>query len=301
MAGMHTNEGAKNLACGFGGNGGQVRQDAHIGDRDAVAIGVLDQVHGFVGEMEETFLSSRVHGIGGDAHAGSQFDVKAFRLEPDGLAQETMKAAGDVHGIFLGSLRKEQNELVATIAEGKINQAAVPLELVANFGEQAGADQVALGIIDLLEMIKVNEDEREFVVVALGTVDLGFENEAHVAGVIERGAVVGDGEFVNAFYVACVLESDGGEVRESFQELEVARIEAFGADAVNEFNDAEAGIAESDRDGDDGAGFGLGLFVHLAEEAGVLGGVGNHDRFAVSGNPASNTLPHLDTDIFEGL
>ena len=160
---------------------------------------------------------------------------------------------------------------------------------------------MTVGVVDLLEVVEIDEDDGELVVVALRAVDFCIEDEAHVTGVVERGAIVLDGQFVDAFDVARIFERDGGEVGKGFEKLEVAWIEAVWADAVDEFDDAEASVAEIDGDGDDGAGLHFCFFVDLAEEAGVLGSIRDNDDFTVLGDPTGNSLPHFDADIFQGL
>src|SRR5262249_15740771 len=71
---------------------------------------------------------------------------------------------------------------------------------------------------------------------------------AHVAGVVKRRAIVGDGEFMNALYVAGIFQSDGRKVRQSFEQLKVARIETAGPPAIYQLDDTEAGIAGFYRD-----------------------------------------------------
>ena len=66
---------------------------------DAVARGVLDEVHGFVGEVQEFCFSSRVGGVGGDADAGGDLHVEARLLQPDGFANQDVQAARE-HGVW---------------------------------------------------------------------------------------------------------------------------------------------------------------------------------------------------------
>jgi len=67
-----------------------------------------------------------------------------------------------------------------------------------------------------------------------------------------------------------IFECDGGKVRESLEQLEVAVVKTFGTEAVDKFDDAEASVAEFNGDADDGLRFGLRLFVYLREETSVL-------------------------------
>src|SRR5690242_8705782 len=160
---------------------------------------------------------------------------------------------------------------------------------------------MTVGVVDLFEMVEVDEDKRKLVIVTLRAVDFGFENKAHVAGVVKAGAVVGDGQLVNAFYVPGILESDGGEIGEGLQQLEVAVVETLRAETIDELDDAKTGVAEFDGHGNDGLRLCFGLFIDLAEEARVLGSVGDNDGLAMLRDPAGNSLADLDADVLESL
>src|SRR5580700_7367485 len=105
---------------------------------------------------------------------------------------------------------------------------------------------MAVSVIHLLEMVQVDEHQRKLVVVPLRTVNFRFEDEAHVPRVVKAGAVVRDGQLVNSFHVPGVFERDGGKVGKSFEQLEVAIVKSFGAEAIDQLDDAEAGVAEFD-------------------------------------------------------
>src|SRR5580704_4409276 len=160
---------------------------------------------------------------------------------------------------------------------------------------------MAVRIVDLLEMIEIDEDQRELVVVTLRTVNFCFENEAHVTGVVETGAIVGDGQLVNAFHVTGVFERDGGEVGKSFEQLEVAIVKSFRAEAIDQFDHAEASVTKFYGNGDDRLRLGFRLFVHLAEKARVLGSVRHDHGFSVLSHPSGDSLPDLNANIFQRL
>src|ERR1700741_1578447 len=158
-----------------------------------------------------------------------------------------------------------------------------------------------MGVVYLFKVVQIDENNGKFVVVALLTIDFRVEDESHVAGVVERGAIILDGQLVNALDVAGILEGNRGKVRKRFEEFQVSRIETLRADAINEFNHAQAGVPEFYRHGDNRARLHFGLLVHFAEEASVLGGIRYDNYFAVLRDPASNSLPQFDPNIFEGL
>src|ERR1700730_6137136 len=136
---------------------------------------------------------------------------------------------------------------------------------------------MAVRVVHLLEMIEIDEHQRELIIVALRTVNLRLEDEAHVPGVVQTSAIVGDGQLVNSFHMPGIFECDGSKVGKSFKKLEVAIVKTFWTEAIDQLDDSEAGVAEFNRDGNDGLRFGLGLLVYLREEASVFRSV-RHDH-----------------------
>src|SRR5580698_7802539 len=106
---------------------------------------------------------------------------------------------------------------------------------------------------------------------------------------------------MNSLYVPRILERDGGKVGKRFQEFEVTLIETFRAKAIDQLDDAEAGVAKLYGHSDDGLRFGFRLFVNLGEEARVLRGVLDDDRLTMLRHPTGDSLPDLDANVFQGL
>src|ERR1700730_19442433 len=98
---------------------------------------------------------------------------------------------------------------------------------------------MSVRIVHLLEMIEIDKNDRKLVVVTLRAVDFRFQDEAHMRRVVQRGAVVLDGQLVNPLDVTRVLKRDGGKIRERFEQLEVPRIESFGSHAIDQLDDAQ--------------------------------------------------------------
>src|SRR5216684_2134423 len=156
-------------------------------------------------------------------------------------------------------------------------------------------------VVHLLEMVQVDEYDREFVVVALRAVNLRLQDEAHVPRVIKRSAIVGDGQLVNFLNVSRVFQRNRGEVRKRFEQLQVARIESVRPHAIDQLDDSQASIAKSYRHRDDRLRLRLGLFVHLREKPRVLRGVRYNNSFTVLRDPAGNSLPNLDAHVLQRL
>src|ERR1035441_3208413 len=62
--------------------------------------------------------------------------------------------------IFTG-LRQQHHELVAAVAERKVNQPQLRFDQVSDFGQQPATYQMSMRIVDLLEVVKVNKDDAE--------------------------------------------------------------------------------------------------------------------------------------------
>src|SRR6266850_7853110 len=160
---------------------------------------------------------------------------------------------------------------------------------------------MSVRVVHLLEMIEIDKDDRKLVIVPLRAVDFRLQDEAHVPRVVERGAVVLDSQLVNSLHVARVLESDGGKVRERFEQFQVPRIETFGPDAIDQLDHAQAGVAKLYGHGNDRLRLGFCFFVDLPEESRVLRRVRHDDGLAVLRYPPGYSLPHLDAHVFQRL
>src|SRR6266852_8322688 len=71
---------------------------------------------------------------------------------------------------------------------------------------------MSVGVVYLLEVIQIDEQDGELVAVARRTVDFGLQSLVKVAGVIQPGAIVGDGEFLNLLHRTCIFNGDGGVI-----------------------------------------------------------------------------------------
>src|SRR6266566_9517344 len=150
-------------------------------------------------------------------------------------------------------------------------------------------------------MVQVDEHDREFVVVALRPVNLRLQDKTHVPRVIQRRAIVGDGQLVNSLHVPGVLQRNGREIRERLEQLQVPRIKPFRPDAIDQLDDPQAGVAKPHRHRHNRLRLRLGLLVHLREKSRVLGGIRHHHGFPVLCDPPRDSLPHLDAHVLQRL
>lgn len=240
--------------------------------------------------------------LGEGGHAEAALDVErdvAFHDERCGT-DAVLQALGHNDAVVLAGLGQKDDELIAAVAEGVVDEAQSGLDAVADVGEEFAADQVSVGVIDLLEVVEVEEDHGELVSEALRAVDLGFEHLVKMARVVETGAVVSDGEFLNAFHGLGVVDGDGGVVAESMQEEHLALAEVLKR-AVDELDDPEDAVLGFERDADDAARLPLGHLVDTLGEAGIGVNVRNDEGFAVAGDPSGDAFAYLETQGFEGV
>src|SRR4029077_14903148 len=108
------------------------------------------------------------------------------------------------------------------------------------FGEKLRSDQVPERVIDALEVIQIDKYHGEFVTVTLRAVNLRLQNKIHVPRVIQAGAIGREGELVDALHVARIFQSDGGEIRQGFEQRQIALHEALPFHAIDQLDDAQA-------------------------------------------------------------
>jgi hypothetical protein len=281
------------------GDGSSIGEQADAGGGYAIARGVLDEVHGFVGEMQEFGFRARVRRVRCDADACGDLHVDSRFSEPDGFADQFVQAAGNSEGVFFRSLWQQDDELVAAVAEGEIDHAAFFFDGSADFGEELRTHQVAVGVVHVFKMVEVDEDQGKLERVPVRAVDFRIEHEIQMARIVKAGAIVSDRQFMDSLDVARILDGDCGVIGERFEKSKIALAEPFGADTVDEFDDAEAMVAEAHWNGDDRARLHFCALVNFREETRIFRGVGNDDDFTCLGDPAGKSLPQFDTDIFQ--
>ena len=152
--------------------------------------------------------------VGCDAHAGAHIQVQILFSTEHAVRKTSRNTACNHECGFFSSLRQQHDKFVATVAEGIVDQAQVRLDGVANLGEQLAADEMSVGIVHLLEVVEIEEEDAELVSETRRAVDLGFERLVEMTRVVESGAVVRDGQFLDAFHGARIIDGDGGVIGE---------------------------------------------------------------------------------------
>lgn len=69
-------------------------EESYAGGGYAVTRCIFDQIHRFVGQVQEFGFGAGIAGVGRYADAGGYVSVDAGVLQPDGFANEFVEAAG---------------------------------------------------------------------------------------------------------------------------------------------------------------------------------------------------------------
>src|SRR5205807_5489541 len=108
-----------------------------------------------------------------------------------------------------------------------------------------------------------------------------------MTGVVETGAVIGDGEFLDLLDGPRVVNGDGGVIAQRMKKEHLLLAKTFHG-AVDELDYAQNAVFRLQRDADDGAGLPLCVLVNSLGEARIVVNVGDNERFAVPGYPPGN-------------
>src|ERR1700738_4609420 len=140
---------------------------------------------------EKFFDALAVAVVDGDADAGGE--LRSLRV----AGHDGADAVGDALGFFVQGLGQNESEFVAAVTRGGVDGAAVDAEDVREAIERVAADEVAVGVIDLLEAVEIEQENREGATVAIGALGFRFEDVEQAAVVGEASEGVADGEVAN--------------------------------------------------------------------------------------------------------
>src|SRR5712692_8649118 len=279
--------------------GENLSSNAFASQRDAIAGGVLDEVHSLIGHAQDFLAGATIHGERRHTEAGSHLDIQPLLGKKDTGIEQVPDASDYRQRVFLRGLGQQNHELVAPVAEGIINHAQVTLHNVADHPKQFRANQVPMGIVHLFEVIEVKKDDGELVPVTGGTVDFGIQNEVEVPGVVKRGAVVGDGQFVDTLDVSSILERNGRVIRQILQDGNVVLTETSLAQEADQLDNSQDFLAALDGDTDDRTGIRQGHLVKPVRKPGIFLDVLHQDWLAALRHPSGYPLAQLQPHVFQ--
>ena len=192
---------------------------------DAVAAVLLGEVEGFVGGFDELLGRRVVEGLaGGDADADGQGDG-GVRDGGHGFGEGFHHALG--HDVCAGQVgfSEQDGELLTAVADDEVAGAMEPGgQRVGGVLEALVADEVAVGVVEELEVIAIRDEQGEGAAGAMGAAPLMLEAHVEAAAVGDAGEAVLHGELLEA--VAGVFELELAFLEMALQE--------GGADAVDD-------------------------------------------------------------------
>ena len=160
--------------------------DVGAGNADAVLAVLLRPVERVVGEPDQLVALASMVGEGGDAGADRD---RAHLVEVERRDPADDRVRGRERGGFV-VLREQDRELVAAEPE----RLAALAEPSGDLRQHLVAGRVAEAVVDPLEVVDVDEAERQRQIVLLRRSELALQPLVEVAMVAEAGERVGEGE-----------------------------------------------------------------------------------------------------------
>ena len=122
-------------------------------------VGVLGRVHRDVGAPQQIRdLHARVLAFG---DAGARVDVHARPVDDERLVEPVEDPLGDLAPVVLGAERDQQRELVAPSRTSRSGATDAGGEPPRDLAQQLVAGVMAEGVVDLLEVVEIDQDQRE--------------------------------------------------------------------------------------------------------------------------------------------
>ena len=112
-----------------------------------------------------------------------------------------------------GVLRFRQNEskLVATIARGGVDGAAMDAQDRRESAESAAANQMAEAVVDFLQAVEIEQQDSEGPAGAVGALGFVLEDIEEPAVIGKAGERVADGEMADLFEELGIIEKSAAE------------------------------------------------------------------------------------------
>src|ERR1700732_865886 len=158
-----------------------------------------------VGVGEKFFDALAVAIVDRDTNAGGELRVLGV------AGHDRTDTVGDALGFVVQSFRQDESEFVAAIARGGVNGAAVDAQDVRESTERVAADEMAVGVVDFLEAVEVQEENSEGGGVGIGALGFGCEDVEQAAVVGEPRKRVADGEMAYLLEEAGIVEESTAE------------------------------------------------------------------------------------------
>ncbi|KAG1557856.1 hypothetical protein G6F50_012573 [Rhizopus delemar] len=182
------------------------------GHHHAVAAAALGLVHRGVGARHQP-LVIRVAVMAGHADAGGQCQYQAIGQGHRRLCDLPAQAFGNHFGLRFAGRDQHHHEFFAAIAEQIIAAAGELAEQARHVLQRAVAGIMAVAVVDGLEMIQIEQQQRERRVVARGQLDLPAQYRRQETAVeqVGQGGAAGI-QFADALEQQCHQRADGCQV-----------------------------------------------------------------------------------------
>src|SRR5262249_46389410 len=160
--------------------------------------GIVDAVEKGLGVLAAARLPLELADAAGEADVTDRRN----RFRGDVVAQPLV----ELPGLFQARLGQDDGELVASVPGGDVRLPEHLAHPVGDAGERGVSGEMALeAIVDLLEVVEVEHDERQLAVVAVRPRYLALECLLEVARVVESGARVQVGEATSLAVAAGIV------------------------------------------------------------------------------------------------
>ena len=260
---------------------------------DAVSAAALGLVEALVGALHEVGRVLDV--LGPLGHADGDRDRDLGALEPEGRALDRApELLGEVNRALERDLGHDHRELLAAGPRGHVVAAHLVAHQRAELAEHRVAREVAEGVVDLLEVIDVEEDQREAARVAAGAGGLALERLVEVALVVQLGEAVHRHQPVDLLVVLRLHVAAHDELEDRAADLELVAVAQddlvdelvvdVGAVGRAEVADHVVGALSADP----GVVAGHALLVELDV---ALGRAAEDRRLGAQRNPPSEVVP----------
>ena len=141
---------------------------------EPVATLTLGHVHGLIRVLQQRFRLVGVVGAQRDADAGR--DVGHGVAELEGLRQVRDDLLGHgLHVLGVGDPRQDHRELVAAETRNRVGLARAGADAARGLHQQVVAHEVAQRVVDLLEVVQIDQKQRQRATRARGLADLVLE------------------------------------------------------------------------------------------------------------------------------
>src|SRR5438874_1491285 len=164
---------------------GSVRRDG-LRDAPLVASLGLRDVEREVGRTDERRRAVAVVGVDGDADRDGDGEVGRGAVQRP-AADPLADPAGEVLRAFEPGFREQDDELLPAVARNDVDLPDLLADAVGNLDEYGVADLMPVLVVDLLEMVEVEHQQRQRPMEPRGAVDLSGQRLLEEAVVAEAG------------------------------------------------------------------------------------------------------------------